>query len=41
MIYTCEDKHPIVSALKKKGWVLFEVYGNRVSEKTEYMAVGG
>ena len=30
MIYTYEDKHPIVSALKKKGWVLFDVYGNRV-----------
>jgi hypothetical protein len=33
MIYTYEDKHPIVSALKKKGWVLFDVYGNRVTEK--------
>jgi hypothetical protein len=33
MIYTYEDKHPIISAIKKKGWVLFEVYSARVTEK--------
>jgi len=33
MIYTYEDNHKIIKALKKKGWVLFEVYGNRVTEE--------
>lgn len=32
MIYTHEDKHPIVSALKKKGWILFDVTAARVTE---------
>lgn len=32
MIYTHEDKHPIISALKKKGWVLFDVYANKLSD---------
>lgn len=32
MIYTHEDKHPIVSALKKKGWILFDVTASRVTK---------
>ncbi len=32
MIYTHEDKHPIVSALKKKGWILFDVTVVRATE---------
>ena len=32
MIYTHEDKHPIITALKKKGWVLFDVYANKLSD---------
>lgn len=32
MIYTHEDKHPIVSALKKKGWVLFDITRARATE---------
>lgn len=32
MIYTHEDNHKIIKAIKKKGWVLFEVYANRVTE---------
>ena len=32
MIYTHEDKHPIVNALKKKGWVLFMVTRNKLSD---------
>jgi len=31
MIYTHEDKHPIVTALKKKGWVLFDVTAARAT----------
>ena len=31
MIYTHEDKHPIVKVLKKKGWVLFDVTAARVT----------
>ena len=33
MIYLSEDKHPIINAIKEKGWIVFEVYGNRTTEK--------
>lgn len=29
MMYDNKDKHPTVEILKKKGWVLFEVYSSR------------
>jgi len=32
MIYTHVDRHPIVTALKKKGWVLFDVTAARTTE---------
>ena len=33
MIYTHEDKHPIIIALKRKGWVIFDVTAARVTEE--------
>jgi hypothetical protein len=35
MIYTYEDNHSIIDAIKKKGWVIFEVYGNRVTKNSD------
>lgn len=32
MLYTNEDKHPIVNALKSKGWKIFIVSRNKVSD---------
>jgi len=32
MIYTYEDKHPIITALKKKGWIVFDVTANKISD---------
>lgn len=33
MIYDHSDNHPIVKAIKSKGWVIFMVAGARVTEK--------
>lgn len=33
MIYSNDDKHPIITALKQKGWVLFDVTFARATEK--------
>jgi hypothetical protein len=32
MIYTYEDNHPIIKAIKKRGWVLFMVTKNKISD---------
>jgi hypothetical protein len=34
MIYTQDDNHPVVNAIKKKGWTIFMVTSSRI--KNEY-----
>lgn len=33
MIYDYTDKHILVNALKRKGWVLFELYSSQKEDK--------